>query len=33
MIPVQMQFSTEFGEVTGYLGELRGRGVHLLLME
>jgi hypothetical protein len=33
MIPVRMEFSTEFGAVTGHLGELRGRGVHLLLME
>jgi hypothetical protein len=33
MIPVQMEFSTEFGAVTGRLGELRGRGAHLLLME
>jgi hypothetical protein len=29
MIPVQMEFSTEFGTVTGRLAELRGRGVHL----
>lgn len=28
MIPVQMEFSTEFGKVTGSLAELRGRGVH-----
>ena len=30
MIPVQMEFSTEFGKVTGRLAELRGRGVHQL---
>ena len=30
MILVQMEFSTEFGVVTGYLAELRGRGVHQL---
>jgi hypothetical protein len=29
MIPVQMEFSTEFGTVTGHLAELSGRGVHL----
>ncbi len=29
MIPVRMEFSTEFGTVTGDLAELRGRGVHL----
>jgi hypothetical protein len=29
MIPVKMEFSTEFGTVTGRLAELRGRGVHL----
>jgi len=29
MIPVRMEFSTEFGTVTGRLAELRGRGVHL----
>jgi hypothetical protein len=29
MIPIQMEFSTEFGTVTGQLAELRGRGVHL----
>lgn len=33
MIPVQMDFRTEFGAVTGYLSELRGRGVHMLLSE
>ena len=30
LIPVQMEFSTEFGKVTGRLTELRGRGVHQL---
>jgi hypothetical protein len=30
MIPVQMEFRTEFGKVTGRLAELRGRGVHQL---
>ena len=30
MIPVQMEFKTEFGKVTGRLAELRGRGVHQL---
>jgi len=29
MIPVQMEFSTEFGTVTGRLAELHGRGIHL----
>jgi hypothetical protein len=29
MIPIQMEFSTEFGTVTGRLAELSGRGVHL----
>jgi hypothetical protein len=29
MIPVQMEFSTEFGTVSGQLAELSGRGVHL----
>jgi hypothetical protein len=33
MIPVQMEFSTEFGSVTGQLNELHGRGVHMLLTE
>ncbi len=28
-IPVQMEFSTEFGTVTGRLAEVQGRGVHL----
>jgi len=29
MVPVQVEFSTEFGPVTGRLAELRGRGIHL----
>ncbi len=33
MIPVQMEFSTEFGTVTGRLAEVRGRGVHLQFSE
>ena len=33
IVPVQMEFSTEFGSVSGYLAELRGRGVHLRFME
>jgi hypothetical protein len=32
MIPVRMEFETAFGEVKGYLAELRGHGVHLQLM-
>jgi len=32
MMPVRMEFDTEFGVVTGYLAELRGRGVDLHLM-
>jgi hypothetical protein len=32
MMPVRMEFDTEFGVVTGYLAELRGRGVDLRLM-
>jgi len=33
MIPVQMEFATEFGGVTGYLSELRGGGVHMVLTQ
>ncbi len=33
VIPVRMEFSTEFGAVSGHLAELRGRGVHLRFME
>jgi len=29
LIPLEMEFSTEFGTVTGQLAEVRGRGVHL----
>jgi hypothetical protein len=29
VIPVRMEFSTEFGAVSGHLAELRRRGVHL----
>jgi len=32
MVPVRMEFDTRFGIVTGYLAELRGRGVNLHLM-
>jgi Protein of unknown function (DUF3108) len=32
MMPVRMEFDTEFGVVRGYLAELRGRGVDLHLM-
>jgi hypothetical protein len=32
MLPVRMAFDTAFGTVTGYLAELRGKGVHLRLM-
>jgi hypothetical protein len=32
MVPVRMEFDTEFGTVKGYLAELRGRGVKLQLM-
>ncbi|MBV9862185.1 MAG: DUF3108 domain-containing protein [Alphaproteobacteria bacterium] len=33
MVPVKMEFDTELGIVTGYLAELRGRGVNLALTE
>jgi hypothetical protein len=33
MVPVRMEFDTEFGTVEGYLAELRERGVNLRLME
>jgi Protein of unknown function (DUF3108) len=29
MVPVRMEFDTEFGKVEGYLGEMRGHGVDL----
>jgi hypothetical protein len=31
MLPVRMEFDTAFGNVTGYLAELRGPDVHLHL--
>lgn len=33
MVPVQMEFDTELGPVTGYLAELHGRGIDLRLMQ
>jgi hypothetical protein len=33
MTPVQMEFDTELGVVTGYLAELHGRGIDLALMK
>jgi len=33
MVPVRMEFDTEFGRVEGYLAEVRGRGVDLRLMD
>ena len=33
MVPVEMEFSTEFGTVTGQLAELNGRGIHLRFEE
>ncbi len=33
IVPVQMEFSTEFGLISGYLAELRGRDAHLQFME
>jgi hypothetical protein len=33
IVPVQMEFSTEFGSVSGHLAQLRGRGAHLRFME
>ena len=33
MIPVRMEFDSEFGTFTADLAELRGRGVDLHLME
>ena len=29
MVPVRMEFDTEYGTVAGYLTELRSRGVNL----
>jgi hypothetical protein len=33
MLPVRMEFDTEFGTVEGYLAELRGRGIDLRFMD
>jgi hypothetical protein len=33
MVPVRMEFDTEYGRVEGYLAELRGRGVDLRFMD
>jgi uncharacterized protein DUF3108 len=33
MVPVRMEFDTEYGMVEGYLAELRGRGVDLRFMD
>ncbi len=33
MVPVRMEFDTEYGVVRGYLAELHGRGVNLRFME
>jgi len=33
LVPVRFELETEIGQVTGYLAELRGRGVDLRLME
>ncbi len=33
MVPVRMEFDTEYGVVTGYLAELHGRGVNLRFIE
>jgi hypothetical protein len=33
MVPVKMEFDTEFGRVEGYLGEVRGSGVELHFMD
>src|SRR6516165_6527400 len=33
MVPVRMEFDTEYGIVEGYLAELRGRGVDLRFMD
>jgi hypothetical protein len=33
MVPVRMEFGTEFGSVEGYLAEVRGRGVDLHFMD
>jgi hypothetical protein len=33
MVPVRMEFDTEYGVVAGYLAELRGRGLDLRFMD
>ena len=33
MVPVRMEFASEFGTFAAELAELRGRGVHLRLAE
>ena len=33
MVPVRMEFDTEYGIVEGYLAELRGCGVDLRFMD
>jgi hypothetical protein len=33
MVPVRMQFDTEFGTVEGYLAELHGQGINLHFMD
>ncbi len=33
MVPVRMEFETEFGKIEGYLAELRGHGVDLRFMD
>ena len=33
MVPVRMEFDTEFGTVEGYLAELRGHGVDLRFID
>ena len=33
MVPVRMEFDTEFGTVEGYLAELRSAGVDLRFMD
>jgi hypothetical protein len=33
MVPVRMEFDTEYGTVEGYLAELRGHGVNLRFMD
>jgi hypothetical protein len=33
MVPIRMEFDSEFGTFAADLGELRGRGIELRLME